>query len=148
MKRALVLTTAPDATRNPLQARDPALGDRAEQLLFELLDETNALPDILRALGSPQRLDVIKELLRWDVDKHSLPMSFTDLKKHCSKVPGNRLPYHLRVLQEAGLVYRLGKLSVTDARAENDFRSFYQLSTLTGVLLKGLLRALSTGDAA
>lgn len=107
-----------------------------EQLQMSgLLEETGVITLVFGALHNQLRAKILSVLLKHEAASEE-PMSYTELKQSLRKVASNRLSYHLSILQEAGLIKQLTKLSLDGASAETNYRSFYKTSALTALVLR------------
>jgi len=100
-----------------------------------LLEGTGVLTLVFRALHSQLRTGILSVLLRHEATSEN-PMSYTELKHNLGNIASNKLAYHLDLLQEAGLIKQLTKLSLANASEETSYRSFYKTSALTVLVLR------------
>ena len=109
--------------------------------LSGLLEETGVLTMVFGALHSQLRTKILSALLRHEATSEK-PMAYTELKQSLCDVASNKLSYHLDLLQEAGLIKQLTKLSLEGASEETGYRSFYKISALTTLVLRPWLEWL------
>jgi len=107
--------------------------------ISKLLLESSGVFSIMReAVNSSIRIKIISTLLRHEASSKD-PVAYTELMKQLKDLPSNKLSYHLNLLQEAGLVKQLTKLSLKDVSEKTGYRSFYKTSALVMLLFRPCL---------